>query len=115
MFAVLATGGKQYKVAKGDTIQVEKLTGEVGDQVEIANVLMVVDDDDNVRVGQPVLEDARVKAEIVDQGRQPKIIIFKMKRRKNYRRKAGHRQPFTALKIMDIAQDVGEGDAQDAE
>lgn len=104
MFAVLATGGKQYKVAKGDTIQVEKLAGEVGDQVELANVLMVVDDDDNVNVGKPVLEGASVKAEIVDQGRHRKIIIFKMKRRKNYRRKAGHRQPFTALKIVDIAQ-----------
>ena len=104
MFAVLATGGKQYKVAKGDTIQVEKLAGEVGDQVELANVLMVVDDDDNVNVGKPVLEGASVKAEIVDQGRHRKIIIFKMKRRKNYRRKAGHRQPYTALKIVDIAQ-----------
>ena len=104
MFAVLATGGKQYKVAKGDTIQVEKLAGEVGDQVELANVLMVVDDDDNVNVGKPVLEGASVKAEIVDQGRHRKIIVFKMKRRKNYRRKAGHRQPFTALKIVDIAQ-----------
>ncbi len=104
MFAVLKTGGKQYKVAKGDTIQVEKLTGEVGDQVELAHVLMVVDDDDNVLVGKPVLEGASVKAEIVDQGRHRKIIIFKMKRRKNYRRKAGHRQPFTALKITDIAQ-----------
>jgi len=106
MFAVLASGGKQYKVAKGDTIQVEKLAGEIGDQVELADVLMVVDDDDNVRVGQPMVEGARVKAEIVDQGRQAKIIIFKMKRRKNYRRKAGHRQPFTALKIVDIAQDA---------
>jgi large subunit ribosomal protein L21 len=104
MFAVLKTGGKQYKVAKGDTIQVEKLTGEVGDQVELAQVLMVVDDDDNLSVGKPMLEGARVKAEIVDQGRHRKIIIFKMKRRKNYRRKAGHRQPFTALKITDIAQ-----------
>jgi large subunit ribosomal protein L21 len=103
MFAVLQTGGKQYKVAKGDTIQVEKLPGEVGDQVELANVLMVVDNDD-VRVGQPVLSGASVKAEIVDQGRHRKIIVFKMKRRKNYRRKAGHRQPFTALKIVDIAE-----------
>ncbi len=104
MFAVLKTGGKQYKVSKGDTISVEKLAGEVGDLVELADVLMIVDDDDNVRVGKPVLEDARIKAEIVDQGRHRKIIIFKMKPRKNYRRKAGHRQPFTALKIVDIAQ-----------
>ncbi len=104
MFAVLKTGGKQYKVAKGDTIQVEKLAGEVGEKIKLDKILMVVDDDDNVKVGQPVLEGAMVKAEIVDQARHKKIIIFKMKRRKNYRRKAGHRQPFTALKIVDIAQ-----------
>ena len=103
MFAVLQTGGKQYKVAKGDTIQVEKLSGEVGDEVELSSILMVVDDENNVQVGRPLLDGASVKAEIVGQDRHPKIIIFKMKRRKNYRRKAGHRQPFTALKIVDIA------------
>ncbi len=104
MFAVLETGGKQYKVSKGDTIQVEKLAGEVGEKIKLDKILMVVDDDDNVNVGKPVLEGATVKAEILEQGRQKKIIVFKMKRRKNYRRKAGHRQPFTELKIIDIAQ-----------
>ena len=103
MFAVLQTGGKQYKVAKGDTIQVEKLVGEVGDEVELSSILMVVDDENNVQVGRPLVDGASVKAEIVVQDRHPKIIVFKMKRRKNYRRKAGHRQPFTALKIVDIA------------
>ncbi len=106
MFAVLETGGKQYKVTKGDTISVEKLAGEVGDQVEIGKVLMVADDGD-VKVGHPLLDGASVKAEIVAQGRAKKIVVFKMKRRKNYRRKAGHRQPFTELRILDIAH--GEG------
>ena len=103
MFAVVQTGGKQYKVVKGDTIQVEKLAGEVGDTVELSDVLLVCDDEENVQVGKPVLDSAKVTAEIVDQGRHRKIIVFKMKRRKNYRRKAGHRQPFTALKIVEIA------------
>ncbi|MFH2009974.1 MAG: 50S ribosomal protein L21 [bacterium] len=103
MFAVLKSGGKQYKVSKGDTIQVEKLAGEVGDEVELSSILMVVDDENNVQVGRPLVDGASVKAEIVGQDRLPKIIVFKMKRRKNYRRKAGHRQPFTALKIVDIA------------
>ena len=102
MFAVLETGGKQYKVAKGDTIRVEKLAGDVGEQVELSAILMVVDDDD-VQVGKPVLDGAKVTAKIVEQGRLKKIIVFKMKRRKSYRRKAGHRQPFTALEIVEIA------------
>ena len=102
MFAVVKTGGKQYKVTPGDTIQVEKLAGEVGEQVVLEEVLLV-EDDGAVKVGRPLLEGARVTAEIVGQDRHPKIIVFKMKRRKNYRRKAGHRQPFTALKILEIA------------
>ena len=104
MFAVVKTGGKQYRVAQGDTIQVEKLPGAVGDQVELSEVLLVVDDENNVNLGRPVVDGASVKAEIVQQGRGRKIIVFKMKRRKNYRRKAGHRQPFTGLKITEIAQ-----------
>lgn len=101
MFAVVKTGGKQYRVAKGDTIKVEKLQGEVGDKIALSDVLMVADGD-AVQVGRPLVAGARVEAEIVDQGRHPKIIIFKMRRRKNYRRKAGHRQPFTALRIVEI-------------
>ena len=101
MFAVVKTGGKQYRVAKGDTIKVEKLAGEVGDKIALSDVLMVADGE-AVTVGRPLVDGAHVDAEIVDQGRSPKIIIFKMRRRKNYRRKAGHRQPFTALRIMEI-------------
>ena len=101
MFAVVKTGGKQYRITKGDTIKVEKLTGEIGDKIELSDVLMVADGD-NVQVGRPCVEGARVQAEIVDQGRHRKITIFKMRRRKNYRRKMGHRQPFTAIKILDI-------------
>jgi large subunit ribosomal protein L21 len=101
MFAVVKTGGKQYRVAKGDTIKVEKLLGEVGDKIALSDVLMVADGE-AVKVGRPLVEGARVEAEIVDQGRHPKIVIFKMRRRKNYRRKAGHRQPFTALRIVEI-------------
>lgn len=101
MFAVVKTGGKQYRVAKGDTIKVEKLAGEVGDKIALSDVLMVADGE-AVTVGRPLVDGVHVDAEIVDQGRSPKIIIFKMRRRKNYRRKAGHRQPFTALRIVEI-------------
>lgn len=101
MFAVVKTGGKQYRVAQGDTIKVEKLDGEVGDKIALSEVLMVADGE-AVTLGHPLVEGAKVEAEIVDQGRHPKIIVFKMRRRKNYRRKAGHRQPFTALKIVGI-------------
>ncbi|MDY0001231.1 MAG: 50S ribosomal protein L21 [Polyangia bacterium] len=101
MFAVVKTGGKQYRVSKGDTIKVEKLQGEIGDKIALSDVLMVAEGE-SVKVGRPLVEGAKVEAEIVDQGRHPKIIIFKMRRRKNYRRKAGHRQPFTALRIVDI-------------
>ena len=101
MFAVVATGGKQYKVAKGDTIRVEKLAGDVGQTIELSDVLMV-GEGDQVKVGQPRVSGAKVTAEIVEHGRAPKIIIFKFRRRKNVRRKMGHRQPFTALRIVDI-------------
>ena len=103
MFAVVKTGGKQYRVSQGDQIRVEKLPGSEGETVELSDVLLVVDDEENVRIGQPVVQGARVKAEIVAQGREKKIVVFKMKRRKGYRRKAGHRQPFTELKILEIA------------
>lgn len=103
MFAVVKTGGKQYRVSQGDQIRVEKLPGSVGETVELSDVLLLVDDEENVQIGQPLVAGARVTAEIVDQARAKKIIIFKMKRRKKYRRKAGHRQPYTALKIVEIA------------
>lgn len=98
MYAVVATGGKQYKVQEGEILRVEKLAGEVGTEVAFDQVLML-SDGENVTIGKPVLEGAQVKAHIVEQGKSKKIIVFKYKRRKRYRRKQGHRQPFTAVKI----------------
>ena len=97
MFAVIRTGGKQYKVASGDVIAVEKLTGTQGDKVEISDVLMV-----DQKVGSPLLAGAKVVAEIVKQFRDDKVTIFKKRRRHNYRRKKGHRQYLTEIKITDI-------------
>jgi large subunit ribosomal protein L21 len=101
MYAVVNTGGKQYKVQKGETLRIEKIPGEVGSAVTFDKVLMVADGD-NIRVGQPVLENVAVQAQIVEQDKAKKILIFKYKRRKRYRRKNGHRQPFTAIRIDGI-------------
>jgi len=101
VFAVIKTGGKQYKVAPGDTLRVEKLPGEPGETVELSEVLLVAGEGD-LRIGTPVVEGARVRATILEQGRSRKIIVFKKKRRKNYKRKRGHRQYFTVLKIEEI-------------
>ncbi len=98
MYAVVATGGKQYKVAEGDVLRVEKLTGDVGSDVAFDKVLLF-SDGENVKVGQPEIEGAAVHGQIVDQGKSKKIIVFKFKRRKRYRRKQGHRQPYTAVRI----------------
>jgi large subunit ribosomal protein L21 len=102
MYAIVRTGGKQYQVACGDQLRVEKLEGNVGDNIDLNDVLMVVSGDD-VKVGQPVLENAKVIAKIAEQGRAKKVIVFKKKRRKGYRLKNGHRQSFTALKIEEIS------------
>jgi large subunit ribosomal protein L21 len=101
MYAVVNTGGKQYKVQKGETLRIEKIPGEVGSQVTFDKVLMVADGE-NVRLGQPLLEKAAVMASIVEQDRAKKILVFKYKRRKRYRRKQGHRQPYTAIRIDGI-------------
>jgi large subunit ribosomal protein L21 len=101
MYAVVSTGGKQYKVAEGEVLRVEKLAGEVGDAVSFDQVLLY-SDGETVSVGQPVLEAAAVKGHIVEQGKAKKILVFKYKRRKRYRRKQGHRQPYTAVKIDSI-------------
>jgi large subunit ribosomal protein L21 len=98
MYAVVATGGKQYRVQEGDVLRVEKLNGAVGDEVAFDQVLLLGTGED-VRIGQPVLEGAVVKGKIVQQGKSKKILVFKYKRRKRYRRKQGHRQPYTAVKI----------------
>jgi large subunit ribosomal protein L21 len=101
MYAVIQTGGKQYRVSQGDMITVEKLAGEPGDRVEIASVLMV-GEGSQVTVGRPHLEQTRVVGTIVRQTRGPKVIIFKHKRRKGYQKKQGHRQWQTLLRVMDI-------------
>ena len=102
MYAIVRTGGKQYQVACGDQVRVEKLAGNVGDSIDLVDVLMVSDGDD-VKIGQPVLENAKVTAKIAEQGRGKKVIVFKRKRRKGYRLKKGHRQSYTALKIEEIS------------
>lgn len=98
MYAVVATGGKQYKVQEGEVLRVEKLAGDVGSHVSFDQVLMF-SDGENVKIGQPIVEGAQVKGHIVEQGKNKKIVVFKYKRRKRYRRKHGHRQPYTAVKI----------------
>ena len=98
MYAVMTTGGKQYKVQEGEILNVEKISGEVGSPVIFDTVLMF-SDGENVSIGQPVLEKAMVHGHIVEQGKAKKIIVFKYKRRKRYRRKQGHRQQYTAIKI----------------
>jgi large subunit ribosomal protein L21 len=101
MYAVIKTGGKQYRVTEGQKLRVEKLTGNPGDKVTFNEVLML--GGDKLTIGQPMVKGARVEAEILGQDRGPKIVIFKFRRRKNYRRKQGHRQPYTQLKITGIA------------
>ncbi len=101
MYAVVKTGGKQYRVSKDDILKVERLAGEAGDVVTLDDVLMVGNGKD-VTVGEPQVAGAAVAAEILEQGRAAKITIFKKRRRQNYRRKAGHRQLLTVLKVTEI-------------
>ena len=101
MYAVIQTGGKQYRVAEGETVRVEKLPASAGDKLTF-EALLFADDAGNVTVGRPLIAGSAVEAEVLEQGLGKKIIIFKYKRRKAYRRKQGHRQPYTALKITAI-------------
>ncbi|MBN9495876.1 MAG: 50S ribosomal protein L21 [Alphaproteobacteria bacterium] len=101
MYAVIRTGGKQYKVAKNDVVVVEKLAGEAGKTVELSDVLMVVDGA-TAKVGAPTLAGASVTATVLEQGKGDKVLVFKKRRRKNSRRKNGHRQFETTLRIVDI-------------
>jgi large subunit ribosomal protein L21 len=101
MYAVVRTGGKQVRIQPGQVVRVEKLDGAVGDAVELSEVLMVAGEG-SARVGTPLVEGARVLATIAEQGRGPKVRLFKLKRRKGYRRKQGHRQAYTALKVESI-------------
>jgi large subunit ribosomal protein L21 len=102
MYAVVKTGGKEYKITEGDIIRVEKLEGNVGDPVTLKDVLMVGKEGE-IQVGAPHLTQAVVMGEIVQQVKGKKVLIFKMKRRKNYRRLRGHRQNYTYLKVNDIS------------
>jgi large subunit ribosomal protein L21 len=106
MFAVIRTGGKQYKVAKDDVISVERLAAEPGTTLELTDVLMI-GDGANVATGVPLLDGASVSATVVEQTRADKIIVFKKKRRHNYRRKKGHRQHQTVLRITEIRSATG--------
>ena len=100
MYAVIKTGGKQYRVSAGDRIRVEKLAGDVGSELSFDEVLML--GGDTVAVGNPTVDGASVKATILAQDRAKKIIVFKYRRRKNYRRKSGHRQPYTEVQITGV-------------
>jgi large subunit ribosomal protein L21 len=101
MYAVIRSGGKQLRVEPGQEIRVEKLAGEAGDTVEIPEVLMIAGEGD-ARIGTPTIEGAKVVGTITDQTKGPKITIFKMKRRKGYRRKTGHRQKYTEIRVDSI-------------
>ena len=103
MFAVIRTGGKQYRVAKDDKIVVEKLSGEPGAVVELSDVLMIGRDGEKITVGSPIVDKASVFAEVIEQSRASKILVFKKNRRKNYRRTRGHRQEQTVLRIVDVS------------
>lgn len=111
MYAVIKTGGKQYRVATGDKLKVEKLPGEVGSDVTLDQVLMVADGD-QVTVGAPLVAGASVQAKVVAHGRGDKIVIFKMRRRKHYRKTQGHRQDFTEIEIGTIAAAAGKKTAK---
>ncbi|MDD6763741.1 MAG: 50S ribosomal protein L21 [Clostridiales bacterium] len=101
MYAIIETGGKQYKVAQGDVVFVEKLDVEEGAEVTFDKVLLAADGDD-VKVGTPVVEGATVTAKVLKNGKAKKVIVFKMKSKKNERKKKGHRQPFTKVEITAV-------------
>jgi len=101
MYAVVKTGGKQYKVRPGQMVRVEKLEGAVGDTIALSDVLLI-GGGESVQIGRPQIEGASVQAQIVEQGRAKKIIVFKKKRRKGYHKKQGHRQYYTQLRINEI-------------
>jgi len=102
MYAIIETGGKQYRVQEGDTLFVEKLNVEAGDTVEFDRVL-AVSKDNSLSIGTPVVEGAKVAGEVVENGKGKKIIVFKYKAKKDYRKKQGHRQPYTKIVIKNIS------------
>lgn len=112
MYAIFNSGGKQYEAKPGTVVKIEKIPGEIGEQVNLDRVLLMADGD-QVHVGRPVLEDVAVSGRIVEQNRHKKIVVFKHKRRKDYRKKQGHRQAYTAVLIESI-QKRGQEDLQPA-
>jgi large subunit ribosomal protein L21 len=100
MYAVIRTGGKQYRVSEGQLLRVEKLAGSAGDKITFGEVLLL--GGETLKIGRPLVQGAAVAAEITAQDRGKKLVVFKFRRRKNYRRKTGHRQPYTALEITNI-------------
>ena len=102
MFAIVKTGNKQYRVSKNNTIKVEKIEANEGDEIELDNVLFLEQDDGSILVGKPNLDNVKVKAKVLRNYKDDKVIIFKKRRRKNSRRKNGHRQPLTELEILAI-------------
>lgn len=102
MYAIIETGGKQYRVQEGDTLFIEKLDVNAGESVEF-NKVLAVSKDGSLSFGSPVVEGATVKASVVENGKGPKVVIFKYKRKKDYRKKQGHRQPYTKVKIESIS------------
>jgi large subunit ribosomal protein L21 len=102
MYAIIKTGGKQHRVSQGDEITVEKITGNKGDSLVFDEVLMVANEGE-FKIGAPILEGAKVVSEILEQTKGPKIVVFRMKRRKGYHKKTGHRQPLTRVKIKEIS------------
>ena len=102
MYAVIKTGGKQYRVATGEKIKIEQIPAEVGTEITLDQVLMV-GEGESVKIGAPLVSGAKVTAKVIAQGRGPKVLIFKMRRRKHYQKHQGHRQGFTELEISGIA------------
>lgn len=102
MYAVVLTGGKQYRVQEGDVLFVEKLEAEVDSTVELNNVLAVAKAEGEIKVGSPVVEGAKVVAKVLEQGKAKKVVVFKYKPKKDYRKKQGHRQPYTKIQIEKI-------------
>jgi len=103
MYAVIATGGKQYRVKEGDVLRVEKMPGDIGEELSFNQVLLL-SDENGLSIGDPTVANALVNARIVEQGKGKKVLVFKYKRRKRFRSKQGHRQPYTAVQIKNISQ-----------
>lgn len=103
MFAIIESGSKQYKVKVGEFFKTEKLSHEIGSQISLSNVMLISKSESDVKVGSPFIKDASIQCEVLSHGKNPKVIIFKKKRRANYRRKRGHRQEFTCLKVLSIS------------